>query len=46
VSLLLNRPPGETTPNCPGSLFDDNENDGTFVKASTDIIFSTFVKKA
>jgi hypothetical protein len=44
-SLLTKRPSGQTTPNCPGTLFDFANN--TFsIDTSTDIVFATVVTKA
>jgi hypothetical protein len=44
-SLLTNRPSGQATPDCPGTLFDFVDN--TFVKdTSTDLVFATVLTKA
>jgi hypothetical protein len=45
ASLLSNRPAGEATSNCRGSLFEDQN--GKWVQdTSTDIVFATYVTKA
>jgi hypothetical protein len=47
VAVQANRRAGESSPKCPGTLFDDHNRDNTFIKdTSTDIVFATLVAKA